>query len=142
MKKTILITMVGLLMLAFAATMVSAGPNPGKMCPGGNQINLTDAQKEEMAPLMTEMTDLHAKMFEVHKAMIQKQVSFGNMTQAEADECIAMMEAHKGMGKGPGMMMGKGHGMGHGPEMMGKMGQGHEMMKDCPMGQSQATEEK
>lgn len=119
MKKTILLTVMGLLMLAFAATMASAGPNPGKMCPFGNQPKLTDAQKEEMAPLVNEMNDLHAKMFEVHKAMIQKQVGFGNMTQAQADECIARMQEHKGPGHdGPGMM-GKGHGMGRGPDMDG-----------------------
>lgn len=128
MKKTILLTVMGLLMLALAATMVSAGPNPGKMCPFGNQPALTDAQKEEMAPLVTEMNDLHVKMFEVHKAMIQKQVDFGNLTQAQADECITMMQEHKGPGNGPGMM-GKGHdrGPGHG------MGRG--MMNDCPINQ-------
>lgn len=127
MKKTILVTMVGLLMLAFAATMVSAGPNPGKMCPfPGNQATLTDAQKEELAPLCNEMKDLHGKMGEVHKQMIQKQVSFGNMTQAEADEHIARMEERKGNGPSPDMM-GKGHGKGHG------MGMGHGMMNDCPI---------
>lgn len=138
MKKTMLITVVGLLMLAFAATMVSAGPNPGRMMnPFGNQANLTDAQKEEIAPLVTEMNDLHAKMVEVHKAMIQKQVSFGNMTQAEADQCIAMMQAHKGQGMGPGMM-GKGHGMGRGDGM----GHGHNMMNGCPMNPAQPDQNK
>ena len=137
MKKTILITVVSLLMLAFAATMVSAGPNSGRMCPFGNQPNLTDAQKEEMAPLVTEMNDLHGKMFEVHKAMIQKQVSFGNMTQADADACIAGMQEHRGPGHGPGMM-GKGHdvGRGHG------MGMGRGMMDGCPMNQSQPGDAK
>ena len=134
MKKTILLTVMGLLMLAFAASMVSAAPNPGKMCPMENSPKLTDAQKEEMAPLVTEMNDLHAKMFEVHKAMIQKQVEFGNMTQADADECIGMMEAHKG--HGPDMMMGKGHNMGHGME------RGHEMMNGCPMNPSQPVDNK
>ena len=131
MKKTMLITVVGLLMLAFAATMVSAGPNPGRMCLGGNQPNLTDAQKAEVAPLMTEMNDLHAKMFEVHKAMIQKQVGFGNMTQAQADECLTRMQENRGPGNGPGMMK-RGHdGRGHG------MGMGRGMMNDCPFNQSQ-----
>jgi hypothetical protein len=128
MKKTIIITVVGLLMLAFAATMVSAGPNPGRMCPFGNQATLTDAQKEEMAPLVNEMKDLHVKMGEVMKQMIQKQVGFGNMTQAQADEHITRMEANKSDGPGMGMM-GRGHGKGEG---MGQ-GMGHGMMNDCPV---------
>lgn len=131
MKKTILITLVGLLMLAFATAMVSAGPSSGnKMCAGpGNQPRLTDAQQEEMTPLFNEMNDLHLKMVEVRKAMIQKQVSFGNMTQEEADQCIARMEEHKGRGPGPDMM-GPGPGMEHGGH-----GMGHGMMKDCPTDQ-------
>ncbi len=119
MKKTVLFTLVGLLMLAFAATMVSAGPNPGRMHPfGGQQANLTDAQKEEMAPLVAKMKDLHQQMFEVKKEMIQKQVSFGNLTQEQADQHIAkMQEMQQRMEKGPrpdgmGMGMGRGHGRG------------------------------
>lgn len=137
MKKTVILTLMGLLMLAFATAMVSAGPTPGRMCPFGNQPNLTDTQKEEMAPLVTEMNDLHAKMFEVHKAMIQKQVGFGNMTQAEADQCIVMMQEHKGPGNVPAMM-GKGHNMerGHG------MGHGHDMMNGCPMNQVEPADNK
>lgn len=129
MKKTILITVLGLLLLAFATAMVSAGPSPNKMCPGpgGQPPQLTDAQKEEMAPLFAEMNDLHAKMFEVRKAMIQKQVSFGNMTQEQADQCIARMEEHKGRGFGPDMM-GPGPGMEPGDR---GMGHGHGMMNDC-----------
>lgn len=136
MKKTMLVTVVALLMLAFAATMVSAGPNPGRMSPmGGNPPNWTDAQKAEMEPLMTEMNDLRGKMVEVHKAMIQKQVSFGYMTQEDADACIARMEGYRG--RGPGMM-GNGHDMkrGHG------MGAGHGMMNDCPMNQAPPTDTK
>lgn len=117
MKKTILITVVGLLMLVLAASMVSAGPNPGGM--GGmhsfmgQQANLTDTQKQEVAPLLDKMKDLHLQMFAVQKEMIQKQVSFGNMTQAEADQHIARMQER--MEQGPGMM-GRGHGMKpHGP---------------------------
>lgn len=138
MKKTIILTLMGLLMLAFATAMVSAGPNPGHMSPFWNQPTLTDAQKEEMTPLVNEMNDLHAKMFEVHKAMIQKQVDFGNMTQAEADNCIAMMQEHKGPGNGPGMM-GKGHDM---ERRHGGMGRGYGMMNDCPMNQSQPADNK
>lgn len=136
MKKTILVTVVALLMLALAATMVSAGPNPGQRHLMGNPPNFTDAQKAEMEPLMNEMNDLRGKMFEVHKAMIQKQVSFGYMTQADADACIARMEEHKD--HGPGMMgMGNGSDMkrGHG------MGRGHGMMNDCPMNQVPPTDQ-
>lgn len=111
MKKTILVTVVGLLMLAFAATMVSAGPNPGRMHPFmGQQANLTDAQKQEMAPLFDKMKDLHLQMAEVQKEMMQKQVSFGNMTQEEADQHIARMQERMEKGARPGMM-GRGPGM-------------------------------
>lgn len=126
MKKTILMTLVGVLMLAFAATMASAGPNLGRMHSfGGGQTNLTDAQKEEMAPLFDRMKDLHLQMAEVRKEMIQKQVSFGNMTQEEADQHIARMQ--EWMEQGPNGMMGRGTGkMGRGPGGNG-----------CPMVQEQ-----
>ncbi len=123
MKKNILMAIVGLLMLAFGATMVSAGPNPGGMHPfWGGQTNLTDTQKEEMAPYFAKMKDLGLQMMEVRKEMIQKQVGFGNMTQEEADQRITRMQER--MEKGPGSM-GSGR-MGRGPGGNG-----------CPMSQQQ-----
>lgn len=122
MKKTILITVVSLLLLAFAATMVSAGANPDRMHPfWGNQANLTDAQKGEMAPYFDKMKDLRQQMVEVRKEMIQKQVGFGYITQEEADQHIARMQER--MEKGPGRGFGK---MGRGPGGNG-----------CPMSQQQ-----
>jgi hypothetical protein len=129
MKKTILITIISLLLLGFATTMVSADPNPGRMVPFfGDHFKLTDAQKNEMMPLVSEMNDLHEKMFEVQKKMIQKQVEFGNITQAEADQRIAWMQEHQG--EGPGMM-------GDGPDRVREHGmdRGPGMMNDCPINQ-------
>lgn len=118
MKKAILFTVVGLLVLAFALSMVSAATNPVEIPPCAyQQANLTDAQKQEMLPLWNQMADLHSQMFEVRKQMIQKQVSFGNMTQEEANQRIAWMQERKGKGFGPGMMEGRGPGMMRGRSM-------------------------
>ena len=126
MKKTILIAVVALLMLAFAATMVSAGPNTGRMHSFmGGQTNLTDVQKEEMAPYFSKMNDLHLQMIEVKKEMIQKQVSLGYITQEDADQHLTRMQER--MEQGAGGMMGRGTGkMGRGPGGNG-----------CPMSQQQ-----
>lgn len=51
MKKSLLIAVVGLLVLAFAASVVYAA-NPANGPPfARNQVNLTDAQKQELGPL-------------------------------------------------------------------------------------------
>ncbi len=129
MKKTILIAVVALLMVAFAATMVSAGPNTGRMPFAGGQNNYTDAQKAEMAPYFSKMNDLHLQMIEVRKEMIQKQVSFGYLTQEQADQHIARMQERIEQGQGSGNMMGRGFGkMGRGPSGNG-----------CPFNQQQPT---
>lgn len=118
MKKSLLIALVGLLVLAFAASMVYAA-TPTNVPPfARNQANLTDAQKQELAPQFNQMTDLRKQMFEVRKQVIQKQVEFGNLTQEQADQRIVWMQeridqgfAGSGMmGRGPGMMRGA-----HGP---------------------------
>ncbi len=122
MKKTILVTVVGLLVLAFAVTMVSAGPSPDRMHSfWGSQAKLTDAQKAEMTPYFDKMKDLRLQMFEVKKEMMQKQVEFGNITQEEADQHITRMQER--MEKGPERGFGK---MGRGPGGNG-----------CPMSQQQ-----
>lgn len=112
MKKTILVTMTALLLLAFAATMVSAGPNPDRVHPfWGSQAKLTDAQKAEMTPYFDKMKDLRLQMFEVRKEMIQKQVEFGNITQEEADQHIARMQERMENGQQRGFgKMGRGPG--------------------------------
>jgi len=108
MKKTMIAALVALLMVAFATAMASAGPEHPPF--PGDQTTLTEAQKQEMAPLMEKMKDLRLQMFEVEKQMIEKQVSFGNMSQEDADKHIAMMKERAE--KGPDMM---GHGPDRGP---------------------------
>ena len=122
MKKTILITIVSLLVLAFAVAMVSAATPKNDFTPfAQNQVNLTDAQKQELAPMLNQMNDLRKQMFEVQKQIVQKQVSFGNLTQEQADQRIALMQQRIDQGfSGPGMM-GRGPGMMRGgPGMMGR----------------------
>jgi|GEM_PF-968975 len=111
MKRNLLIAVVGLLVLAFAVAIVSAA-TPANLPPfGRNQVNLTETQKQELAPLLNQMTDLRKQMFEVQKQVIQKQVEFGNLTQEQADQRITRMNERIDQGfVGPGMM-GKGPGM-------------------------------
>jgi hypothetical protein len=114
MKKAMWITVISLVVLALAAAMVSAA-TPANLPPfARNQANLTDAQKQELAPLFQQMV-------EVRKQIIQKQVEFGNLTQEQADQRIAWMQqrSEQGcdpgmMGRGPGKMRG-GSGFGGGP---------------------------
>lgn len=114
MKKSLIIAVVGLLVVALAASLVYAA-TPSNVPPFAcNQANLTDAQKEELTPLLNQMNDLHKQMFEVQKQMVQKQVEFGNLTQEQADQHIGWMQERMENGFGPGMR-GKGPG---GPGMM------------------------
>jgi len=125
MKKTMLIALAALLVLAFAVSLVSAA-KPAAQPPQftAQAVTLTDAQKQELAPLFNQMV-------EIRKQIIQKQVSFGNLTQEQADQRIAWMQQRMEQGFGPGMMN-RGPGMmGHGPGMMGR-GPGFG-----PMGQQQ-----
>jgi hypothetical protein len=109
MKKSLLIAIVGLLVIAFAASMVYAAA-PNNMPPfARNQANLTDAQNQELVPLFNQMKDLNTQMSEVRKQIIQKQVEFGNLTQEQADQRMSWMQEHMGNGFGPGM--GRGPGM-------------------------------
>jgi len=132
MKKPIALALVGMLILALGASFVSAAPPAGQpLHPYGQPFNLTEAQKQELAPLTSQMTDLHKQMLEVRKQIVQKQVAFGNLTQEQADQRIAWMQERMnarlqngfaggpGMGRGPGMMgphHGRGPGCGQGPQ--------------------------
>lgn len=121
MKKTIAyITIAALVLVVAASLVVSAAPPqtpPGPRGPQGQAVTLTDAQKQELAPL-------HDKMFETRKQIMQKYVDWGYVTQEQADQRAAWMkERHDrmvkdgfgpGMGRGPGMMGGKGPGGGRG----------------------------
>lgn len=119
MKKSLLITLVALLALAFAVSLVSAATPPVQAPhPNGQQVTLTDQQKEELTPLFNQMMD-------IKKQILQKFVADGVMTQADADQRATWMQERMndrlqnsmigtpGMGHGPGMM-GSGHGRGPG----------------------------
>ena len=134
MKKSIFVTLVSLLVLAIAVSVVSAAtttPPAGKFQPFAcGTAALTDAQKQELTPLVNQMNDLRKQMFENRKQVIQKQVSFGVLTQEQADQHIAFMQQRMENGPGAGM---RGSGMGKGQGMMrGGSGAG-----SCPGWQQQ-----
>lgn len=123
MKKTITFTLIAALILVAGASLAFAadpattppyGMGMGMMnCPLG-QTGLTDAQKQELAPL-------YAKMLEDHKAILQKNVEFGRITQEQADQIVAQMQqCQQGNGPCQGMM---GHHRGQGMMGRGYMGQ-------------------
>lgn len=127
MKKVIAVVVISLLAVGALATVVMAAPGD-RMGYCFNQANLTEAQKQEVAPLMNQMNDLHKQMFEVRKQMLQKQVEFGNLTQEQANQRIQQMNERMEKGFGPGMGMRHGH-----------KGQGRGMMNggpaNCPYNQ-------
>lgn len=119
MKKALLATLAGLLMLALAVSFASAATPPAQPPqPYAQPITLTDAQKQELVPLFNQM-------MEIKKQILQKFVADGVMNQADADQRAAWMQERMnyrmqngivgglGMGRGPGMM-GPGHGRGPG----------------------------
>lgn len=121
MKKTIAFITIAALVLVIAASLASAAPTgnqapyPRFGGPQGQAITLTDDQKNELAPI-------YDKMLDVQKELLQKYVSFGYLTQEQADQRFAWMKErmawHQQNGFGPGMMgrgPGFGPGMGRGP---------------------------
>lgn len=120
MKKVVLFTLVALLVVAFAGSVLAApgqGPGPaGWYCPwyGANAANLTDEQKAQIA-------DWGKQMLELRKQMLAKQVEWGWITQAQADQMIAAMEQHITDGVYPGCGMGMRGMMGPGMGMRGGM---------------------
>ena len=135
MKKSVVVTLVSLLVLAIAVS-VSAATNTspsGKFQPFAcGAATLTDAQKQELAPFFNQMNDLRKQMLENRKQVIQKQVSFGVLTQEQADQHIAFMQQRMENGPGSGMM-GKGPGWGKGQGMM----RGGPGSASCPGWQQQ-----
>lgn len=120
MRKSILIAVAGLVVLAFAVSLASAATAPVQPPQRyAQQVTLTDAQKQELTPLFNQM-------MEIKKQILQKFVADGTMTQADADQRAAWMQERMnyrmqngiaggpGMGRGPGMM-GAGQGRGYGP---------------------------
>lgn len=113
MKKITVLTIVSLLVFSLAGAVAFANPAPqqtqnGWYCPywGQQTANLTDAQKEELAAYQQ-------KMVATKKQMLQKEVEWGWITQAQADGYLAAMSQH--MVNGPMY----GHGMMGGMGMMG-----------------------
>ncbi len=103
--------------VAFAAVSDTADMQGrgGFFCRGAYGTNLTPEQQQEMAPIQGKMQDLHKQMIETRKEALQKEVQFGNLTQAEADQMINRMNERSanGYGGGCGNGYGRGHGNGH-----------------------------
>lgn len=121
MRKPGLYIITGLVVLALAASFVSASPaqtptqdnRPYRPC--AQQIALTDAQKQELAPL-------YNQMLETKKQILQKYVEYGAITQEQANARISRMQERMsycrqngiicGAPGGPGMGKGRGPGAG------------------------------
>ncbi|MDR3566045.1 MAG: DUF2680 domain-containing protein [Negativicutes bacterium] len=115
MKKTAIFASIALVVMILAGTLVYAATPDQTQVPGRYQPpTLTEAQKQELAPLQNQLLD-------TQKQMMQKYVSWGYMTQWQADQRAAMMkdrmEYRQQQGFIPGMMGGRGM-MGGG--MMGR----------------------
>jgi len=124
MKKTTLYIIIGLLVLAFGASLVYAasGDNSQPMPQRGQfmhekgqpPVALTDQQRQELAPL-------YAQMIDVKKQILQKRVEYGQISQNQADYRATLMQQRLdnwlkfGAIAGMGMERGSGHGFGHGP---------------------------
>ena len=109
MKKMVLIMAVVLAAGAVFGSMAFAAPTPAGaggpgMCPyySTDRTNWTDDQKQQMAAWQQQR-------LEQHKQMLAKQVEWGWITQAQADQRLAWMEQRQSAGAG---MMGcwGGHG--------------------------------
>ena len=113
MKKVTLLALIALLVVSFSA-LAFAAPAQGPIQGSGNWYcsyygqyynNLTDDQKAQVAIWQQQMLDQR-------KQMLQKQVEWGYMTQAQADQQSSWMEqqmSNGAYGCGPmGMHGGKG----------------------------------
>ncbi|MDU2065400.1 MAG: DUF2680 domain-containing protein [Sporomusaceae bacterium] len=129
MKKLTTYAFVGLFVLGIAGAAFAAaptdqpGPGPGNfMCPFfTHRDTLTDEQKQAF-------TSFHQKMIENRKELIQQQVGWGWITQAQADAEVQRLDSWSKQGfdpsaMGPGMM-----GPGHHGGMRGPGMGGHGMM--------------
>ena len=113
MKKTMVVALIALAMLSFGGLAVAAPQGPGSAqdnwyCPyyGQNINNLTDDQKAQLAAWQQQA-------FDQRKEILQKQVEWGWITQAQADQQISWMEQRLADGT---------YGHGHGPKGMGGFG--------------------
>lgn len=91
MKRSILLTLVAILIVSFAASAFAApAPVPVQnngYCPyyGQTNSNLTDEQKEQIATW-------HKQAIEQRKQMMLQQVQWGWISQDQADQQLASME--------------------------------------------------
>ena len=108
MKKWFIASGMGMLVVALSASMAFAAEPAGSAVMGqGRQGScLTDSQRQEMQPLLDKMQGLHGQMMEVRQQMLQKQVSWGNLTQEQADQRLARMKDRMGNAS----RAGNGHG--------------------------------
>lgn len=117
MKKVTLFALVALLVVSFSGLAMAApaqGPaqTPGNWyCPYYGQYynNMTDEQKAQVATW-------HQQTLDQRKQMLQKQVEWGYMTQAQADQQFSWMEQQMANGTYSCEMAGRGM---HGNGMMG-----------------------
>jgi peptidoglycan hydrolase CwlO-like protein len=110
MKKTIALITVAALVLVIAASLVVSAA-PGQNQPYGPQRQvptLTEAQKQELAPL-------YNQMIEIQKQITQKYVDFGYITQWQADQRNAWMQERMNQRMQNGFIPGMGRGPGFGP---------------------------
>ena len=100
---------------AFAATSDTTIPCLRSGNGYHSQHQLSAEQQKEMQPIYDRMDSLRKQMVEEHKAALQKEVSFGTMTQEEADQIISRMNNRMANGGG-GYCGGNGgnHGGHHG----------------------------
>ncbi len=105
MKKTIAVITVAALVLVVAASLVVSAA-PGQPGPQRQIPTLTDAQKQELAPLYNQMT-------EIQKQITQKYVDFGYITQWQADQRNTMMQERMNQRLQNGFIPGMGKGFGH-----------------------------
>lgn len=117
MKKALGITLAAMMTLSLGVSLVNAAPPSTSVGQkNGQPIPLTSSQKEEVAPLFNQM-------FELKKQILQKFVTDGTITQAEADQRAARMHDRMndrlenglmGQGMHHDSRMGTGHGRGAG----------------------------
>lgn len=117
MKKTLGITLAAVMALSLGVSLVNAAPPSTSVnSKNGQPLALTASQREEVAPLFNQM-------FELKKQILQKFVTDGVITQADADQRAARMQDRMNDRLENGLMgqgihrdshMGNGHGRGTG----------------------------
>jgi ethanolamine utilization protein EutP (predicted NTPase) len=118
-KKTFLVLLMLLLSGLLTGTVAAADADDqtGYYCPYMQQgANLTDEQKQQIATWQSQLIDNRSQM-------LKKQVEWGWITQAQADQQISNMQQWQKNGYGMWMMRSGGAGM-MGPGGTGMMGPG------------------